>query len=208
MTAYLVLAVALALALAYGAIWADAPPSWPKSLCKTLSVALLALAAAMMGAPGLVVAGLALGAFGDLCLSRPGQGMFLVGMGAFGVGHLAYALQFWGMGGPLSPLWLAGLGALALSTELWLAPRTGALRWPVRAYVGVIALMALAASTLGLTLTAAGAFLFLLSDLLLSLDLFVLPSNASRPALRRTLWAAYWGGQALILLGMVPPNIA
>lgn len=208
MTAYLVLAVALALALAYGAIWADAPPSWPKSLCKTLSVALLALAAAMMDAPGLVVAGLALGAFGDLCLSRPGQGVFLVGMGAFGVGHLAYALQFWSTGGPLPPLWLAGLGVLAFSTELLLAPHTGTLRWPVRAYTVLITVMALAAATHGLTLATAGALLFLLSDLLLSLDLFVLPANAARPALRRTLWAAYWGGQALILLGMASPNIA
>ncbi len=208
MAACPVLTAALIVALAYGTLWVDAPPSRPKSLCKTLSVALLALAAAVMDAPDLIVAGLALGAWGDFCLSRPGQGAFLAGMGAFGLGHLAYAAVFLGAGGPLSPYWLAGLGALALSTEFWLAPRTGALRWPVRAYAAIIALMALAASTLGLTLAAAGAFLFLLSDLLLALDLFLLPPQAARAALRRTLWVAYWGGQALILLGMAPPNMA
>lgn len=201
-----VLIGALALALAYGVVWADAKPSWPRSLCKTLSVALLAVASVLMGAPGLITLGLVLGALGDLFLSRPGQASFLAGMAAFGLGHLAYTAVFWGVGGDLSILWMAGLGALAASTEVWLAPRTGALRWPVRAYVAIIALMALAASTLGVGLTAAGAGLFLVSDFLLSLDLFVLAQNGTgRRALRRILWAAYWGGQGLIALGMAGP---
>lgn len=209
MVSDLVLVGAGALALTYGVIWADAEPSWPRSLCKTLSVALLALASALMGAPALITAGLALGALGDLFLSRSGQAAFLGGMAAFGLGHLAYTAVFWCAGADLSLFWIVGLGALAASTEFWLAPHTGALRWPVRAYVVIIVLMALAASTLGMGLAAAGAALFLLSDLLLSLDLFVLAQNATpRPALRRTLWAAYWGGQALILLGMVPPAAA
>lgn len=196
--------IAAALALAYGAVWADAPPSWPKSLGKLLSVALLALIGAGTGAPSLIVAGLALGALGDVCLSRPGQGAFLAGMGAFGLGHLAYAASFWGAGGGLAPAWIAALAALALSTELWLAPHTGVLRWPVRAYVVVIGFMAVAASGMGLSLSLAGAVLFLSSDLLLSLDLFVLPASAPRRGLRRLLWSAYWGGQVLILLGSLP----
>lgn len=192
------------LAAAYGAIWSDAGPFWAKTAVKTASVALLAVAGARAGAPGAIVAGLALGALGDLFLSRPGQGAFLAGMAAFALGHLAYAAQFWTTGGAPSALWAIVLGLLVLSTEGWLAPRTGALRWPVRAYALIIGLMAFAATGHGLTWAVVGAFLFLLSDLLLSFDLFLLPQGRARPVLRRTLWAAYWGGQALILFGMLP----
>lgn len=196
-----------ALAAAYGARFAGAAPSVAKSVVKSGAVLALALAAVAAGAPGLIVLGLALGALGDLFLSRAGTRAFLSGMAAFAVGHLAYAAEFLAPGGlpPLLPA--SALLALALSTELWLASRTGALRWPVRGYVGVITLMALAALTLpaGRGLALAGALLFLLSDLLLSLDLFVLPEGRSKRILGGTLWAAYWTGQALILWGMVPP---
>ena len=183
--------------------------SWPKSLIKTASVAALALAAPGFAAPPLIVAGLALGAIGDFFLSRPGDRAFLAGMGAFAAGHLAYAAEFWSQG-PLPPLVPAlALLALAATTEIWLAPRTGALRWPVRIYVVVITLMALAAMTLGADRQIAllGAVLFVASDLLLSLDLFVAKSPALKRALSHVLWAAYWSGQALILLGMAasPP---
>jgi uncharacterized membrane protein YhhN len=50
-----------------------------------------------------------------------------------------------------------------------------------------------------------GALLFLVSDLLLALDLFVLPDGRLKRAIGRALWAAYWSGQALILWGMMPP---
>ncbi len=99
------------------------------------------------------------------------------------------------------------LAALGLSTEAWLAPRTGELRWPVRGYVAVITLMALAALTLPAARWPAllGALLFLLSDLLLALELFVLSGKGPKRAAGYALWSAYWSGQALILWGMVPP---
>src|SRR5690606_6497430 len=196
-----------ALAVVYGARFAGAPPSAAKSTVKTGAVAVLALAALAAGAPGPVALGLALGALGDLFLSRPGTRAFLAGMAAFAAGHLAYAAEFLAPGGwpPLLPA--AGLLVLALSTEAWLAPRTGALRWPVRGYVAVITLMAFAALTLpeGRGLALAGALLFLLSDLLLALDLFVLAEGPLKQVTARALWAAYWTGQALILWGMAPP---
>jgi uncharacterized membrane protein YhhN len=206
------LALALGLALIYGARFAVLPVSGAKSAVKVLSVALLLPFGMLLGAPTMVLMGLALGALGDFLLSRPGERAFLAGMGAFGLGHLAYAAQFWGLGGGALPLLLAlPLIALALSTELWLAPKTGALRWPVRAYVVIITAMALAALTLpqGFGVTLAGALLFVLSDALLALDLFVLPPGArARPLIQRSLWAAYWCGQALILIGLLPARPA
>lgn len=195
--------VALALALTYGAHFVLAPPSWAGSAVKAGSVAVLAALGPVLGLPPLVTAGLALGALGDLFLSRPGERAFLAGMAAFAVGHLAYAWAFWqGTAPPLLPA--LAVVALALSTEVWLAPHAGPMRGPVRAYAVVIALMALSVLTLGLRapLLTLGAGLFLLSDVLLALDLFTLAGRPSpRPWLKRAVWACYWTGQALILWG-------
>ncbi len=200
------LAGAAALALIYAAVFARSLPSWPKTVIKTGSVMALALGGIGLGAPGWVIGGLTLGALGDFCLSRSGLTAFLAGMAAFGLGHLVYAAGFFRPDGLSAGLWLgAPIIGLALSTELWLAPHTGALQWPVRGYVMIMTVMALAALTLGENggIALLGVLLFLFSDLLLALDLFVLADGVSRlrPVLQVTLWAAYWGGQALILMG-------
>ncbi|MFC2968959.1 lysoplasmalogenase family protein [Acidimangrovimonas pyrenivorans] len=176
-----------------------------KSATKTLSTLALAAAAATLGAPPAITAGLALGALGDLALSRKGDRAFLAGMGAFAAGHLAYAAAFLSAATGLPPLWPAlAVLALGLSTEVWLAPRTGALRWPVRGYVVVICAMALAALALPVAAwpVLLGAILFLASDLLLAIEIFLRPDRPSR-LLSRAVWAAYWSGQALIGLGGV-----
>ena len=200
-----VLAGMAALAYWLGYCWRDAAGA-ARSLIKTVAVAGLALTGVALGAPGLVTAGLVFGALGDFALSRPGQRAFLAGMAAFALGHLAYALWFLGAVAAPDAMRLAAMLALVLlmvSTRVWLLPATGALAPAVAAYVGVIALMGLLAlaSTNGLALLGAG--LFILSDLLLAIALFRPVRLAARRALSLTLWPAYWGGQALILLGAV-----
>jgi len=182
---------------------------------KTASTALLALAVALAGQRGggwfcLVPLGLALGALGDLCLAWKAERAFLAGVGAFGLGHLAYAGGFLLRSGELgfdavSPgtgAALAGLAALLVSTEVWLAPCTGSLRGPVRAYVALIGLMGAAAVLLpgapGQGMLRAGAALFILSDLMLAVQMFVARDPALRRGLALALWPAYWTGQALI----------
>ena len=187
---------------------------------KTGSTGLLALAVALAGMggaawAGLVVLGLALGAVGDLCLALGGMRRFLAGVVTFGLGHLAYAGGF---------LWWAGergfdglsvaellalglLGGLLMSTEVWLAPRTGHLRQPVRGYVGLIGVMGLVAILLpdhpGQGVLRLGAGLFIISDLMLALQLFVVKGAGVRRRLGLALWPAYWAGQALIAWGTV-----
>ncbi len=179
------------------------------ALIKTLSVALLALIAAIGGAPALILGGLILGGIGDFALARPSEKAFLAGMGAFALGHLAYALAF----APLPPhggqwVLLAALALLVLSTELWLAPYTGPLRAPVRAYAVIIALMVASAVLMPAGPTRAwvqlGAALFVASDVLLALALFPLAQHPTRKILSRLLWPCYWAGQALILAGHLP----
>ena len=171
-------------------------------------------------APGLplfwlVALGMTLGALGDWFLALKGETSFLAGMAAFGAGHLAYAGAMLAKGaetgfdGVSSTEWvaLAGLAALVASTEVWLAPRTGALRWPVRAYVVLIGIMGVAAVLLppwpGQGALRWGAALFLASDLLLAIRLFVTRDPARQRLLSLLLWPAYWGGQALIAIGAI-----
>lgn len=183
---------------------------------KTASTGLLAAAGLALSQGGwfwLIPLGLALGALGDMLLALGGARRFLAGVAAFGLGHLAYAGGFlWRMGelgfDGLSGAELSALGllvALLLSTEVWLARRTGALRQPVRGYVVLIGLMGVAAVLLpahpGQGWLRSGAALFLLSDLLLALQLFVVKGEGVRRVLALTLWPAYWAGQALILWG-------
>jgi len=188
--------------------WAEGA-SWSRSAIKTSAMALLAVAGAVLGGPVLVVLGLGLGALGDYFLSRPGRAMFLAGMAAFALGHLAYALYFVGLTnfidsaypsaffGPMA----VALVLLAATTEVWLAPHTGALRWPVRGYVVVITLMGLAGLAQAAPIILVGVGLFILSDLLLALLLFVMPTARFAWVLAITLWTAYWLGQLLILQG-------
>ena len=185
-----------------------------RSAAKTAATAALVAAGLAAQAPALVVLGLALGAAGDFFLSRRGETMFLAGMAAFAGGHLAYVWALWtraqelGFASPTSgqTASLVALAAIVLTLGLWLSARAGALRLPVMAYALVIGLMAAAAlilpANMGHRVIQLGAALFLLSDTLLALRLFVARPGAIRP-LELAVWPTYWLGQALILLGAV-----
>lgn len=210
--------------LAYWIVWAARDHvSLTGAGIKTASTGLLAVIAFThpSSAFPLIALGLASGALGDFALARRGQTAFLLGMAAFAAGHLAYVAAFClraqiiadalPSATLLSGLTIAALIALALlllSTEVWLAPRTGPLRWPVRGYVVVIGLMGLTALLLpphpenaGAGVLQIGAALFLLSDLLLALRLFVFPTDKAATTLSLALWPAYWLGQFLIMTG-------
>ena len=211
--------LALGTAVVYGLRFATREEKgWLGAAVKTASTGFLALAVVLAAAGGgawfwLVPLGLALGALGDLCLALKGERLFLAGVGAFGLGHLAYAggfllrsgaLGFDGVSGA-EGLVLAVLLALLVSTEVWLAPRTGGLRGPVRGYVALIGLRGVAAVLLpdapGQGVLRAGAALFILSDLMLAVEMFVARDPRLRRGLALALWPAYWGGQALIAWG-------
>ena len=181
-----------------------------RSALKTAPVALLALAALLSGASPLLVAALALSAAGDLALSRRGRMAFLYGLAAFALAHLLYGLLFLGLSGGrigdafvLAPLPALAMLALALSTEIWLAPHLGGLRWPVRAYVVLIGVMMLTALTLGPArrLASFGAALFVLSDLILALERFRLQDGPWRRRAALAVWLLYVAGQAAIVIG-------
>jgi uncharacterized membrane protein YhhN len=180
--------------------------SWLRSVTKTAAVALLALAALVLGLPALLVLALAACALGDLLLSRDGETAFMGGVGAFALGHLFYIALFLSQpeADPSRLLaWPAALAAVGLFllgglAARSLAPKTGALKGPVLAYIPIILGMGLAALTLGegRGLILAAAFAFVFSDLILATEKFLLPGGHG--LLRWTpyaIWVLYWGAQ-------------
>ena len=140
-------------------------------------------------APRWIVAGLCLSMVGDLALLSRDKKLFLGGLVAFLLAHVAYVGAFVDLG--LSPtavgIALLPLAGFAVGVHRWLAPHTGELARPVVAYIAVITSMvacsigALAASPSperwGLFVAAV---LFFLSDLCVARDRFVAPGWNNR----------------------------
>ncbi len=200
-TPFLVVTVVHLLAIAAG------PPELVAATKPLLMPALLV--ALVLGLPvrrtlQLLWAGLALvlSWLGDVLLQSPGDIGFLLGMGAFGLAHLAYIALYlgpvrtrrvpaWGI--LVAVLWWGALVAL-------LAPYLGGLLVPVTIY-GVV-LGAAAATALGTTrLIAIGAAVFLVSDTLLGLDRFL--PGFSFDGVDLLIMLAYCLGQGLIIAGGV-----
>ena len=122
-----------------------------------------------------VLCALALSWVGDVALLGRSRVAFLVGLAAFLLGHLAYAIAFAVRG--VDAVWaLAAAPALftaAFFVERWLGPRVPAgMRAPVVAYIIVItAMVTLAAGTREVLLIGA-ALAFWASDVSVALDRF------------------------------------
>jgi uncharacterized membrane protein YhhN len=172
----LLTAVALAVHL-----WGDARGrALPRALGKALASAGFLLLAGLCLVPDghglLVLAALALSAAGDLCLLGRRQAVFLAGVGAFLLAHLAYAAAF----APRSHPWpaaAAGLVVLGVLVVRWLWPHLGPLRLPVIAYAAAITAMLVLALGVGDPRVRLGAALFYLSDLTVARDRFVAPGR-------------------------------
>lgn len=134
-----------------------------------------------------VFVGLSLSFVGDVALIPHGRTSFLVGLGSFLLGHVAYATAFLARGvsataTAASAMVLAGP---ALLVWRWLRPHLPAgMRLPVAAYMAAItAMVAFAVGTvqvLGSLPLVAGALAFFLSDLAVARDRFVARSFVNR----------------------------
>lgn len=195
-----------ALALVYLLRYCWRADSWEKTWVKTGALGLPVIGVALGGWPILFTLGLAFCVLGDFLLSRPGEGALRAGIGAFALGHILYVVAIALGFGPLVPVWpvLAALGILALSTEVWLAPHAGALRWPVRIYVMLIVVMAGVATSTGNRWVVCGALAFVASDLILSLELFRRPGGVLGWAAPVLIWTLYVLAQGLMIVGFAP----
>ncbi len=136
-----------------------------------------------------ILAALALSFVGDVALIPRGRGgSFLLGLGAFLLGHVAFALAFVIRGIGATDLALAGAASIgaAIVVGRWLLPTVkGGMRRPVIAYIVVItAMVALSVAVMGgpdpHALIPAAALVFWMSDLCVARNRFVAPGFTNR----------------------------
>lgn len=173
---------ALGLALLLFLTWKRSAWAMAAKALASVGFVVLALArdATASGYGRLILVGLIAGLAGDLLLeTRAAQG-FLLGLGAFMLGHLAYTGAF-ALDGPAWGVTVAAafaLAALGVGVARWLGPHlTPSLRVPVQIYIVVI--LAMTAVGIGLVghriLASVGAVAFLASDLAVARNRFVQP---------------------------------
>ena len=143
-----------------------------------------------------VAIGLALSLVGDVLLELPG--LFLPGLVAFLLAHIAYIVGFTRDAPVLRPSLAgpSGVYVTLLLGVLW--PGLGELRAPVATYAAVIGTMMWRAAVRATTgragvLGLLGASIFALSDTLIALDRFYTPLEGVRPVIILTYWAAQAG---------------
>ncbi|NNE71226.1 MAG: lysoplasmalogenase [Rhodothermales bacterium] len=148
--------------------------------------------------------GLGFSLLGDIALMLP-RDRFLAGLSAFLVGHVAYAMAFLGRLTEFSPLPYLPFALAAVFIVVILWRHLDRLRLPVIVYAAAIAVMAgsawavaMATGSLSGWLAAAGASLFLFSDVVLALNRFVGEIKNSDAL----IVATYFPGQLLLALSV------
>ncbi|SUD61057.1 membrane protein, YhhN family [Ectopseudomonas oleovorans] len=146
--------------------------------------------------------GLVFSLAGDILLDWPGD-LFVFGLGAFLIGHLAYLRAYVSDSRlPALPALLLALIAGGAMFAILASSGLGELLIPVACYATAISLMLWRAlSRIGhpdlqpgsTWLAAVGAALFVLSDSLIGIDRFVVSFDAAPYAIILTYWLGQWG---------------
>jgi len=179
-------------------VWAK-----PGAMLALIGVALASGAGSVGLGGGLLLVALGLCLAGDILLLADTESRFLAGLGAFLLGHLAYAALFLHLGLP-HPWWgvigVAGILVLlpfAFRIVRAAAGRGVALGGAVTAYIGVIGAMAVLGWATGNVWLGVGALVFVVSDTILGFNQFVRPVRWGPVAVMVT----YLFAQALLVVG-------
>lgn len=156
-----------------------------------------------------VAIGLGFSLLGDVLLEWPAD-LFVFGLGAFLLAHLAYLVAYLSDTRRLAPMDLllailaaggmflvlasAGLGQLLLPVALY-SLAIGAMLWRALARIGAV-------GTASTWLAAGGAVLFVLSDSLIGINRFLAPFEGARYAIILSYWLGQLGitASAVLLL--------
>ena len=162
----------------------------------------------------MIVLGLMLGAIGDVCLNLrflltgQARAIFLFGIGAFLLGHIAYLIALIGLD-PIALLYAlpvaAAVSFMLIRFVLARVEVSGAIKVFGIVYLCVVFLMAcvsvalfvLELQSIGRAVFAAGALLFAASDVLLVLNQF---GKKTYPSFRALNLSLYYAGQVFICL--------
>jgi uncharacterized membrane protein YhhN len=149
-------------------------------------------------APRLLVAGLVFATIGDVGLEF--DALFLVGMAGFFSMQVCYVLGFIGMGAwpAVRRSWAVAAGYLAfwVAANAVLGPRLGELRIPILLYSLALCVMATFAAGVDRRI-GLGGLLFLISDMLIGVDL----ADLGFPGRGMVVMVTYLAAQYLIATG-------
>ena len=182
---------------------AGAVSSWTKPfLMPTLALAVILSGGLRFGKRGfLLVTALLFSTLGDIALLGNGDALFIAGLAAFLLAHVVYISIFAGSTGRGRPRWWSAVFVLWFGALMViLVPHLDALLVPVVAYGIVIATMAIVATRCS-SRVALGAALFLVSDSILAIHLFVPGLALWQPDL--LIMFTYLVGQGLLAWGLV-----
>ncbi len=177
----------------------DRPAAFVAKPLASTGFVLIALSEGAVGSAygRIVLAGLVLGALGDVALMF--DRWFLAGLVLFASGHVAYIFAFL-TNGPITLSTAAVGAALGLGSAVWLIPRVDSgMRVPVAVYIVVISVMvAVGIGAEQPTFVRIGAPLFALSDLLVARERFIVSEARNR------VWGLpmYYSAQVLIALSV------
>ena len=155
-------------------------------VAKPAALAALVGYAASGAASAWLMVALSLSLAGDVFLMLPAD-LFLAGLGAFFLAHLAYVASFQASVGARLACWIV-LTAIAspIASQVLRAVAGSGLRVAVALYMLVLTLMVASAVASGSVVAAAGAVLFLGSDSLIAWNRFVRPVPAAEPLIMVT----------------------
>jgi uncharacterized membrane protein YhhN len=156
----------------------------------------------------IVLAGLILGAIGDVCLLGSAKRSFIAGLVSFLLGHVAYVIAFAGL--PISTtaalVATAVMAAVMVVIACWVFPHAPDMRVPIGVYMLVIAAMCVVAIGAGAAgapwMIPVGALMFTASDIAVVRDRFVTTGFVNR------LWGLplYYAAQLIIAWSIMAVN--
>jgi len=167
-------------------------------VAKPAALAALLLYALTGGHSSWLIAALALSLLGDVYLMLPTD-LFLAGMAAFFLAHVAYVGAFDASLRWRIVWWMVALAASApVSVRIVRAIQDPGLRFAVVGYMAIIGLMVGSAFASGRFTAVVGALLFLASDSIIAWNRFVQPLTWAQP----TIMITYHLGQLGLVLAL------
>ncbi len=156
----------------------------------------------------IVLAGLVLGAIGDVCLLGQAKKYFIAGLVSFLLWHVAYVVAVSGLPISLTPALIAAAVITPLMAVIarWVFPHAPGMRVPIGIYMLVIAAMCVVAIGAGAAgapwMIPVGALMFTASDIAVVRDRFVASGFMNR------LWGLplYYAAQLIIAWSIMAVN--
>jgi len=156
----------------------------------------------------IVLAGLILGALGDVLLLGSAKQYFIAGLVSFLLGHVAYVIAFAGLPISTTAALVAAVVMAAVMVVIgrWVFPHAPEMRVPIGVYMLVIAVMCVVAIGAGAAgapwMIPVGALMFTASDIAVVRDRFVSKGFVNR------LWGLplYYAAQLIIAWSIMAVN--